>query len=162
MEDHLHVHRIRAKQWLNNRQYLIQTVHADTRNRTEIGVDRALTWTGTPDPGVEVRTNFLRQRGWRVRTENPQLRGRASETTLSHVHSHSSFYPFSSEYSFMTKYRKFKIYIEIWHIGKLVLVPRMKFELVRKLVFSSVQFLIILHLDWSHLRGNLADTTTRD
>ncbi len=65
MEDRLHVHRIRAKQWPNDRQYLIRTVHADTQNRTEIGVDRALMLTGTTDPGagVEDRTNFLRQRG---------------------------------------------------------------------------------------------------
>jgi hypothetical protein len=47
MEDRLHVHRIRAKQWPSDRQYLIQMVHADTQNRTEIGVDRALKLTGT-------------------------------------------------------------------------------------------------------------------
>ncbi len=41
MEDRLHVPQIRAKEWPNNRQYLIQTVHADTQNRTKIGVDRA-------------------------------------------------------------------------------------------------------------------------
>jgi hypothetical protein len=37
---------------------VIRTVHADTQNRTEIGVDRALMLTGTPDPGagVEVHT----------------------------------------------------------------------------------------------------------
>jgi hypothetical protein len=60
MEDRLHVHRIRAKQWPSDRQYLIRMVHADIRNRTEIGVDRALTLTGTLNPGagVEVRTIF--------------------------------------------------------------------------------------------------------
>jgi hypothetical protein len=65
MEDCLHVHRIRAKQWPNDRKYLIQLgIRMGSRNRTEIGVDRALTLTGTTDPraGVEVRTNFLRQR----------------------------------------------------------------------------------------------------
>ncbi len=31
MEDPLHIHRIQAKQGPNNRQYSIQTVHADTR-----------------------------------------------------------------------------------------------------------------------------------
>ncbi len=59
MEDRLHIHRIRAKQWPSDRQYLIRTVHADTQNMTEIGVDKALTLTGTlsPGAGVEVRTN---------------------------------------------------------------------------------------------------------
>ncbi len=52
MEDRLHVHRIRAKQWPSDRQYLIQMVHVDTRNRTEIGVDKALTLTGTLNPGA--------------------------------------------------------------------------------------------------------------
>jgi hypothetical protein len=41
MEDRLHVHQIWAKQWPSDRQCLIRTVHADTGNRTEIGVDRA-------------------------------------------------------------------------------------------------------------------------
>ncbi len=48
-----------------------------------------------------------------------QLRGRASETTLSHIHPYLFLYPFSSEYSFMTKYRKnsfLQFYIEIWHL----------------------------------------------
>ncbi len=65
MEDCLHVLQMQAKQWPNDRQYLIRTVHVDNQNRTEIGVDRALTLTGTPDPGagVEIRINFLRQRG---------------------------------------------------------------------------------------------------
>ncbi len=50
MEDRLHFHRIRAKQWPSDRQYLIWTVHADTQNRTEIGVDRSLALTGTLNP----------------------------------------------------------------------------------------------------------------
>ncbi len=50
MEDRLHVHQIRAKQWPSDCQYLIRTVHADAQNRTEIGVDRALTLTGTLNP----------------------------------------------------------------------------------------------------------------
>jgi hypothetical protein len=41
MEDRLHVHRIRAKQWPNEHQYLIQMVRMDAQNRTELGVDRA-------------------------------------------------------------------------------------------------------------------------
>jgi hypothetical protein len=59
MEDRLHVHQIRVKQWPNDRQYLIQTVHTDFQNRTEIGVDRAYTLTGTFNPGAggEVQTN---------------------------------------------------------------------------------------------------------
>ncbi len=57
MEDRLHVHQIRAKQWPSGRQYLIRTVHTDIQNRTDIGVDRALTLTGTLNPraGIEVR-----------------------------------------------------------------------------------------------------------
>ncbi len=54
MEDRLHVHQIWAKQWPSDRQYLIQTVHADTQIRTEIGVDRALTLAGTLNPGAGV------------------------------------------------------------------------------------------------------------
>ncbi len=52
--------------------------------------------------------------------EFPQFRGGASETTLFHVHPRSFLYPFSSKYSFMTKFRKilffsfFQIYIKIW------------------------------------------------
>jgi hypothetical protein len=43
--------------------------------------------------------------------EIPQLRGRAIDTTLSHVHPRSFLLPrFQSEYSFMTKYRKFSFY----------------------------------------------------
>ncbi len=43
--------------------------------------------------------------------EIPQLRGRAIETTLSHVHPCSFLLPRSqSEYSFMTKYRKFTFF----------------------------------------------------
>ncbi len=102
------------------------SVRSGSRNRTEIGVDRALTLTSATDPGagVEVRTNFLRQRKIAGTMEIPQLCGQASETTLSHVHPHSFLYPFSSEYSFMTKYRKkssfffffLQIYIKIWHL----------------------------------------------
>jgi hypothetical protein len=58
MEDRLQANQIWAKQWPSDRQYLIWTVHADTQNRTEIGVDRALTLTGilNPGAGVKVRT----------------------------------------------------------------------------------------------------------
>ncbi len=110
-----------GEQWPNDRQYLIQLGTLGPRNRTEIGVDRALSLTGTTNPGagVEVRTDFLRQRKIAGTMEIPQLRGLASKTTLYLVHPCSFLYPFSSKYSFMTKYRKnsfLQFYIEIWQI----------------------------------------------
>jgi hypothetical protein len=47
----------------------------------------------------------------------PQLRGRAIETTLSHVHPRSFLLPRSqSEYSFMTKYREFP-FLAVQHLN---------------------------------------------
>jgi hypothetical protein len=108
MEDRLHVHQIRAKQWPNDRQYLIQTVHADTQNRREIrgwqsiDVNRHL----QPRGGGQSPHSILRQRGIAVQMEVPGLVAE-QETTLSHVHHRSFLKPhFLKANIYVTKYRQ--------------------------------------------------------
>jgi hypothetical protein len=94
----------------------IQTVHADTRNRTEIGVDRALTLTGTLNPGagVEVRTISLRQRSIAGTNGIPRLITE-QETTLSHVRHRSFLEPrFLKANIYVTKYHQ-KILFTLLH-----------------------------------------------
>ncbi len=131
MEDRLHVHRIRAKQWPNDRQYFIQLGTHGLRNRTDIGVDRALPLTGSLDPGARVED--------RTKSQDRDDSGYERKVPSSAAGLDNSFSrtpSFSTEYSFMTKYRKFLsffttldrsnifffylqiliIYIEIWQM----------------------------------------------
>ncbi len=63
MEDRLHFHWIRTKQWPNDRQYSIQTVQVDTQNRTEIGGWQSVDFNRYVRPQGRVRSPyyFLKQ-----------------------------------------------------------------------------------------------------
>ncbi len=125
MGDHLHIHWIWAKHRPNDHQYMIQTVHADTQNRTEIGGWQSVDVTGTFDPraGGEVGGRslyyILRQRGITVQKEFPGLVAER-ETTLPHVHHRLFLKPrFLEATIYVTKYHQnsfLQFYIEIWQL----------------------------------------------
>jgi hypothetical protein len=87
------------------------SVRSGSQNRTEIGVDRALTLTGTLDPGRGSKSVSISQDRedsgceWKFPSS---AAGRARQLFLTYTLI-CFCTPFSSEYSFMTKYRRFSL-----------------------------------------------------
>ncbi len=70
-------------------------VHVDTQNRTEIGVDKAWTLTGTFDPGAGAKSVlFLKTKKNSGYEWNFPSLPAGPETTLSHVRRRSVLYTF--------------------------------------------------------------------